>query len=237
MNMTVVEGGCRGAGEAHGIKRCPRCGATLFADMGTCYGCLYDFEAPPETPMGLPAAMGSPFGASMAAELGGAGAGLSMGATAAMGLGAPEWAVSEPLWLRGNDPYDDVPGTNDWFDPADAEVDEADETGELVELSGTPRYGVVLEWRGVRAPVAITAGGLSIGRAGDNDVVLKASAVSRHHVRVTAEDGAVLVHDAGASHPATIDGEEVEDCAPWLPGSILDICGAMFSLEMLDPRG
>lgn len=235
MNMTVVEGGRCGAGEAHGIKRCPRCGATLFADMGTCYGCLYDFEAPPETPMGLPAGMGVPVGAALAAGLGGAaGPNLSMGA--AVGLGAPEWAVPEPQWLRGTDPFDDLPGASDWFDPADADVDEADETSELVELSGPPRYGVVLEWRGVRAPVAILAGGLSIGRAADNDIVLKASAVSRHHVRVTVEDGAVLVHDAGASHPATIDGEEVEDCAPWLPGSVLDICGAMFSLEMLDPR-
>lgn len=28
-------------------KECPRCGARLFADMGVCYGCLYDFEKGP----------------------------------------------------------------------------------------------------------------------------------------------------------------------------------------------
>lgn len=40
-------------GALMGTKVCPRCGATLFADMGTCYGCLYDFgrRAPsPEAP-------------------------------------------------------------------------------------------------------------------------------------------------------------------------------------------
>ena len=26
------------------VKRCPRCGAELYADMGVCYGCLYDFD-------------------------------------------------------------------------------------------------------------------------------------------------------------------------------------------------
>lgn len=30
--------------EAHTLRTCPRCGAKLFEDMSTCYGCLYDFE-------------------------------------------------------------------------------------------------------------------------------------------------------------------------------------------------
>lgn len=34
-------------GEAYTLKTCPRCGATLFADMDTCYGCLYDFALKP----------------------------------------------------------------------------------------------------------------------------------------------------------------------------------------------
>ena len=32
----------RGFGR-YGVKRCPRCGAELYADMSVCYGCLYDF--------------------------------------------------------------------------------------------------------------------------------------------------------------------------------------------------
>lgn len=52
------EGGPAGARSAGGaqkmehmqrnIKVCPRCGATLFADMDTCYGCLYSFHEKPE---------------------------------------------------------------------------------------------------------------------------------------------------------------------------------------------
>ena len=28
----------------YATRRCPRCGAELYADMGVCYGCLYDFS-------------------------------------------------------------------------------------------------------------------------------------------------------------------------------------------------
>lgn len=34
----------RGARPRYRTKVCPRCGAELYADMGVCYGCLYDFE-------------------------------------------------------------------------------------------------------------------------------------------------------------------------------------------------
>lgn len=30
--------------KAQTLRTCPRCGAKLFEDMSTCYGCLYDFE-------------------------------------------------------------------------------------------------------------------------------------------------------------------------------------------------
>lgn len=35
-------------------KSCPRCGATLFADMDVCYGCLYDFSTSPYEPQDIP---------------------------------------------------------------------------------------------------------------------------------------------------------------------------------------
>jgi hypothetical protein len=41
MTMTVCEKDR--AEKASGVKRCPRCGALLFEDMDTCYGCLYEF--------------------------------------------------------------------------------------------------------------------------------------------------------------------------------------------------
>ncbi len=223
MNMTVVEGGCaQGQGHCHGggahgcgvpgVKVCPQCGASAFEDMDVCYGCLHRFGA------AVPAA-GMP---SPPAEAAAYGAGLDL-----------RWAVEGPL--AGLPAEWDGPLYDD-FDPADAEVDEADETGDLSEVARSPRWGLVMEWRGMRAPVALPAGGLSIGRASDNDVVLKDASVSRRHVVVAPDEGMVLVHDAGATHPATLDGEEVVDSVPWLPGSVLEICGARFSLELLDPR-
>ena len=223
MNMTVVEGGCaQGQGHCHGggahgcgvpgVKVCPQCGASAFEDMDVCYGCLHRFGA------AVPAA-GMPYPPAEAAAYG---AGLDL-----------RWAVEGPL--AGLPAEWDGPLYDD-FDPADAEVDEADETGDLSEVARSPRWGLVMEWRGMRAPVALPAGGLSIGRASDNDVVLKDASVSRRHVVVAPDEGMVLVHDAGATHPATLDGGEVVDSVPWLPGSVLEICGARFSLELLDPR-
>lgn len=57
-------------------KLCPRCGAELYADMGICYGCLYDFSRARESspPEGMPAvpeepARGDTVDLSAAAEL------------------------------------------------------------------------------------------------------------------------------------------------------------------------
>ena len=236
MNMTVVEGasvqgagalgqgGCHGAGQCGGagpaFKVCPQCGAVTFEDMDVCYGCLYRFGSVAPQPGGWPWP--------------------SAGAAAQTRGAEMPWGLDAPLLDGCSDPSDFDPSYGPFcdmdYDPADADVDEADETGDLSEVARNPRWGLVMEWRGVRAPMAIPVGGLTIGRAPDNDVVLRASAVSRHHVSVEPDDGVVLVRDAGALHPATIDGEEVSDCAPWMPGSMLDICGAKFSLELLDPR-
>ncbi|MEY8437524.1 FHA domain-containing protein [Atopobiaceae bacterium 24-176] len=236
MNMTVVEGagaqgagaqgqgGCHGAGPCGGagssLKVCPQCGSVTFGDMDVCYGCLYRFGPAAGQPAGWPWPP---------SEL----------AVRARSADMP-WDFGEPLLgdrpdLGGLDPLSG-PAYDFDFDPADADVDEADETGDLSEVARNPRWCLVMEWRGVQAPMAVPADGLTIGRAPDNDVVLRASAVSRHHVSVEPDDGVVLVRDAGALHPATIDGEEVDGCAPWMPGSVLDICGAKFSLKLLDPR-
>lgn len=45
------------AGERQ-LRTCPRCGAKLFADMGICYGCLYDFSRERGRARGLPGGTG-----------------------------------------------------------------------------------------------------------------------------------------------------------------------------------
>ncbi|NLQ13503.1 FHA domain-containing protein [Olsenella sp. KGMB02461] len=122
------------------------------------------------------------------------------------------------------------------FSPEDAEVDEADETRDLTAISESISYGLHLNWRGLEVTIPIPAQGLTLGRASSCDVVLRSAAISRRHVQIVVEDGMVLVADLGSVNQALLDDKPVEVCEPWLPGSVLNLCGAQFSLIMLDPR-
>ncbi len=122
------------------------------------------------------------------------------------------------------------------FSPEDAEVDEADETRDLTAISESISYGLHLNWRGLEVTIPIPAQGLTLGRASSCDVVLRSAAISRRHVQIVVEDGMVLVADLGSVNQALLDDKPVEVCEPWLPGSVLNLCGARFSLIMLDPR-
>lgn len=122
------------------------------------------------------------------------------------------------------------------FSPEDAEVDEADETRDLTAISESISYGLHLNWRGLEVTIPIPAQGLTLGRALSCDVVLRSAAISRRHVQIVVEDGMVLVADLGSVNQALLDDKPVEVCEPWLPGSVLNLCGARFSLIMLDPR-
>ena len=122
------------------------------------------------------------------------------------------------------------------FSPEDAEVDEADETCDLTAISESISYGLHLNWRGLEMTIPIPAQGLTLGRASSCDVVLRSAAISRRHVQIVVEDGMVLVADLGSVNQALLDDKPVEVCEPWLPGSVLNLCGARFSLIVLDPR-
>lgn len=146
---------------------------------------------------------------------------------APFGVGFGEEGVFLPCEYGGERP----------FSSEDAEVDEADETCDLTALSESISYGLHLNWRGLEVTIPVPAQGLTLGRASSCDVVLRSAAISRRHVQVVVEDGMVLVADLGSVNQALLDGKPVEVCEPWLPGSVLNLCGARFSLIMLDPRG
>ncbi|MBW1809014.1 MAG: FHA domain-containing protein, partial [Deltaproteobacteria bacterium] len=47
------------------------------------------------------------------------------------------------------------------------------------------------------------------GRGEDSDVILGSRSVTRHHMKIWEEDGAVLVEDLSEGRGLKIDGEEV----------------------------
>jgi VWFA-related protein len=49
----------------------------------------------------------------------------------------------------------------------------------------------------------------SIGRTGDNDIVLDDPAVSRQHAKVKLEDKAFFLYDMGATNPTLVNGQQV----------------------------
>jgi hypothetical protein len=53
------------------------------------------------------------------------------------------------------------------------------------------------------------ADGLRIGRAEDNDVVLRDGRVSRAHARIVEADGGFAIEDAGSSNGTYVDGHRV----------------------------
>ncbi len=52
--------------------------------------------------------------------------------------------------------------------------------------------------------------GLRIGRASDNDLVVKDGRASRYHARLVAADGALAIEDLGSSNGTFVDGRRVQ---------------------------
>ena len=55
--------------------------------------------------------------------------------------------------------------------------------------------------------VPIGPAGLTIGRDGDNDIVLGVGRVSRHHARIYADDDGLWVEDLGSTNGTLLNGE------------------------------
>jgi ABC-type multidrug transport system ATPase subunit len=72
---------------------------------------------------------------------------------------------------------------------------------------------------------------ITIGRALDNEVVLEAPSVSRHHARLTTVPGGLQVTDLGSAIGTVLNGREIEPRTPAVlrPGDTLTIAG--YSLE------
>lgn len=73
---------------------------------------------------------------------------------------------------------------------------------------------------------------LTIGRADDNDVVLKERNVSRHHARLVKTDEGFVLEDAGSRYGIKVDGERVERRCEFPPGRVALV--GDFKLKVLE---
>ena len=55
----------------------------------------------------------------------------------------------------------------------------------------------------------LSSGGLTIGRALENDMVIRDSAASRRHARIVSSDGRWFVEDLGSTNGTQVNGESI----------------------------
>jgi serine/threonine protein kinase len=91
--------------------------------------------------------------------------------------------------------------------------------------SPVPRVHVLDENGETQRVVELTGDGLTLGRLPDNDVVLAADAVSRHHLRVDWDGSEVTVTDLGSSNGTVVDGARLTPNAvrPWTGQEVLQV--------------
>jgi len=94
-----------------------------------------------------------------------------------------------------------------------------------------PKRLVGVEGVAAGSTFAISSDRLSIGREGDNDVVITDSTVSRHHAVITKDAaGTVTIEDGGSSNGVVINGLRV-DQATLSPGDEIKIGDNYFRFE------
>jgi hypothetical protein len=82
--------------------------------------------------------------------------------------------------------------------------------------------------------VAIDAGGLTIGRGDDNDLVARDHRVSRHHGRIIGRRGTLVYDDLGSTNGSRVNGETVSEVVLGV-GDQLQIGDTLLVLEVEDP--
>lgn len=239
-------GDSRGLGFA--TRRCPRCGEMVYADVGVCYGCLFDFSrldgqggaasVGSAAPAGAvvpaqtadPAGSADPAGAMARTGPRAAVPEVTAGADATSGRteGGPNLGQAADVLAVIGPAEGDGAGISDTGGGALVPAD----CGELCPGSGDVP-GFYLTSASVDVWVPVRPGGSVLGRDPACDVVLHAPAVSRRHAFLRARADGMEVTDLGATNPARFRGEQVDGrlLVPW--GQTLDLCG--YALTMTGP--
>jgi len=97
----------------------------------------------------------------------------------------------------------------------------------------------LIERGGERGSVAYPLAGdtTTIGRKRDNDIVLAADHVSRHHARVVVDGGHYILHDQGSKNGTFVNGRRIAAPQPLQDGDVITLSGRpapAFVFEMAD---
>lgn len=87
---------------------------------------------------------------------------------------------------------------------------------------------------GGRARTFVTGSGpVSIGRGNDNSLVLADQAASRHHARLQARGGMLILTDLGSTNGTRVNGQPIDDVAIG-EGDIIEVGGSVISVIAID---
>lgn len=120
---------------------------------------------------------------------------------------------------------------DDQRDDHDGRIDPASTMVFTVPVSTAPSARLrVHEPRGEVRKVPVGAG-LTIGRATDNDLVLRDERVSRHHGRIAGRRGTLLYSDLGSTNGTEVNGQRVTEVVLG-PGDLIRIGASTLEVEV-----
>lgn len=94
----------------------------------------------------------------------------------------------------------------------DGSTDPADTAVFMLPRATSPRAFLgVTDPDGRTRTVEIGSGGLTIGRAEDNDLIARDGGVSRHHGRIVGRRGTLIYLDLGSTNGSKVNGEPVRE--------------------------
>ena len=126
---------------------------------------------------------------------------------------------------------EDGPGSDT---PADG-ADPAPTVVFTIPRSSAPRATLhVTDPDGRSREFAIEAGGMTIGRADDNDLVARDGRVSRHHGRIVGRRGTLVYADLGSTNGSKVNGEPVTEVVLGV-GDQVQVGDTVLVLEVEDP--
>jgi pSer/pThr/pTyr-binding forkhead associated (FHA) protein len=77
----------------------------------------------------------------------------------------------------------------------------------------------------------VPEGGLGIGRANENEIVLNADGISRFHARLLFDGGSLWLQDAGSRNGVFVNGTRVTDHRALKVGDVIGLSECSFAVK------